>query len=152
MYFAIIFLSMLFLPTASVLLEHALDPSAPIFFLVGRWFVFWGVGVRLSLAGLRQIFQPAFTAKEIFHMSDEALPLVRELGVANIAIGVVGLLSVSFASFTLPISISAAVFYGVGGVRYAFERDRSFNENIAVVSDLFLFVVLAIFVVLKFSD
>jgi hypothetical protein len=128
-------------------MERFFMPGEPIIFLVGRWFVFWGVGVRLTLAGLRQFYQPAFTATEIFHMkSEEALPLVRELGVANIATGTVGLLSVAFASFILPASISAAIFYGVAGIRHVVERDRSSNENIAMASDLFLFVVLAVFV------
>jgi hypothetical protein len=73
--------------------------------------------------------------------------LVRELGVANIATGAVGLLSLAFASFILPISISAGIFYGVAGVRHVFERGRSRNETIAMASDLFLFIVLAIFVI-----
>jgi hypothetical protein len=145
-YLAIVVGTMFLLPAASVLIEHALYPTLPIYILIGRWFVFWGVGVRLSLAGLRQFFQPAFTAKEIFHMSgDEASPLVRELGVANFATGAVGMLSLAFPSFTLPISISAAIFYGVAGIKHVTGRDRSPNENIAMVSDLFLFVVLAIF-------
>jgi hypothetical protein len=147
MYIAIVALTMFLLPAASVILEHAWNPSAPIIYLVGRWFVFWGVGVRLGLAGLRQFLQPAFTAKEIFHMAgDEALPLVRELGVANIATGIVGLLSLAFPSFTLPIAISAGVFYGVAGITHVMARDRSLNETIAMASDLFLFVVLAVFV------
>jgi hypothetical protein len=148
MYLAVVALTMLLLPVASVLIEHALRPEEPIVFLVGRWFVFWGVGVRLTLAGLRQFVQPAFTAREIFQMnSDEALPLVRELGVANIATGVVGLLSIGLASFTLPVSISAGIFYGVAGVTHVIERRRSLNETIAMASDLFLFVVLAIVVI-----
>ena len=146
MYFAIVALTMFLLPAASVLVEHALAPSEPLLFLVGRWFVFWGVGVRLTMAGLRQFFQPAFTAKEIFHMkSEEALPLVRELGVANLASGVVGILSLSFPSFLPPVSISACLFYGVAGVRHALEADRSRNENIAMASDLFLCLVLAVY-------
>jgi hypothetical protein len=146
-YLVIIVLTMFLLPMVSVLVEHAAIPAEPIIILVGRWFVFWGVGVRLTLAGLRQLFQPAFTATEIFHMkSEEALPLVRELGVANIATGAVGLLSLAFASFILPISISAGIFYGGAGIRHLVERSRSRNENIAMASDLFLFVVLAIFV------
>ncbi len=147
MYFAIVALTMFLLPVASVLIEHALIPGEPIIFLVGRWFVFWGVGVRLTLAGLRQFFQPAFTATEIFHLkSEDALPLVRELGVANIATGAAGLLSLVFASFILPISVSAGIFYGVAGIRHMAERNRSRNENVAMASDLFLFLVLTIFV------
>lgn len=147
MYLAVVALTMFVLPVVSVLVGHALAPMEPVAFLVGRWFVFWGVGVRLALAGLRQYFQPRFTATEIFHMSsDEALPLIRELGLANVATAVVGLLSLAFASFTLPVAISACIFYGVAGARHAAERNRSRNETIAMASDLFLFVVLAAFV------
>jgi hypothetical protein len=36
------------------------------------------VGVRLALAGLRQYFDPRFTAEQIFEIhNDDALPLVR---------------------------------------------------------------------------
>lgn len=147
MYIAIVALTMVLAPTASVILEHLWSPSEPILFLVGRWFVFGGVGVRLGLAGLRPFFQPGFTAKEIFHMqSHEALPLVRELGVANLATGLVGLLSLVMPTFTPPIAISAGLFYGVAGIRHVTERGRSLNEIVAMGSDLFLFVVLAIFV------
>jgi hypothetical protein len=146
-YIAVVAFTMLLAPVASIIVEHVWNPAEPIVFLVGRWFVFWGVGVRLGLAGLRQTFQPAFTAREIFHMQgDEALPLVRELGVANIATGIVGLLSLALPSFILPVAISAGVFYGVAGARHVVEKGRSLNETIAMASDLFLFAVLAVFV------
>ena len=112
--------------------------------------MFWGVGVRLGLAGLRQFFQPAFTAKEIFHMSsDEALPLVRELAVANIATAVVGLLSLDIPELRPAGTISACIFYGVAGARHAAEPNRSRKEDIAMVSDIFLFLVLAIFLIAR---
>ena len=143
MYLAMVVLTMLLLPVASIIIEHSVVPAASLIFLVGRWFVFWSVGVRLALAGLRQFFQPTFTAKEIFHMSDEVLPLVRELGVANVATAAVGLLSLLFPSFVVPVAISACIFYGVAGIRHLAERNRSRNQTIAMASDLFLFAVLA---------
>ena len=147
MYVAIVALTMVILPAVSIVAGHALDPAAAWLLLAGRWFVFWSVGVRLTLAGTRQFFQPAFTAREIFHLGDDALPIVRELGVANVATGVVGLLSLAAPSFTLPVAISAAIFYGAAGFRHALERDRSRNETVAMSSDLFAFVVLTLFVV-----
>ena len=94
------------------------------------------------------MLQPAFTARQIFHMaSDEALPVVRELGAANLAIGVTGLLSVLASGFILPVAIAAAIFYGVAGFRHIAGTDRSRNETVAMASDLFLFVVLAGFAV-----
>jgi hypothetical protein len=147
MYIAIVVSTMFLLPTVSVICDLALHPGASIILLVGRWFVFWGVGVRLGLAGLRQFFQPSFTARDIFGMTgDEALPLVRELGAANFATAIVGLLSLAIPSFTLPIAISAGIFYGAAGARHIAEKSRSLNESVAMLSDLFLFAVLAAFV------
>ncbi|MOA50332.1 hypothetical protein D3C78_1733370 [compost metagenome] len=62
--------------------------------LVAKWFVFWSVGWRLLLAGFKQIVQPRYTANVILGLkTDEALILVRELGFANVAMGVLGVLS-----------------------------------------------------------
>jgi hypothetical protein len=99
------------------------------------------------LAGLRQLLQPAFTAREIFHIEgDEALVLVRELGMANLALGVIGVLSLWFPAFVLPVAIAAAIFYGAAGVQHITAKARSRNETIAMLSDLFLFAVLAAYV------
>lgn len=149
MYLAIVLLAMLVLPLVSIAIERAMDPSIHPVYLAGRWFVFWAVGVRLALAGLRQFFQPAFTAREIFRMkSDEALPLVRELGIANFSLGVVGLASLALPTFVLPAAVAAAVFYGIAGVRHAFARNKSRNETIAMASDLLIALVLALYAAL----
>ncbi|HSZ21764.1 MAG TPA: DUF6790 family protein, partial [Candidatus Sulfotelmatobacter sp.] len=108
------------LPVGSIYVEYSyLHSTAPLMLLVGKWFVFWSAGVRLLLAGLRQFFQPRFTAEQILGIkSDDALPLVRELGAANFATGVVGIASLAKPSFTLPVAIAAAIFYGIAGIRH----------------------------------
>ena len=88
--------------------------------------------MRLAQAGFRRFFQPAFTAREIFHAtSDEVLPLVHELGVAT---GLIALLSFWQASFVLPSAIYAAIFYGTVGVIHVSDPNRCRNENIAMAS------------------
>jgi hypothetical protein len=148
MYLTAVLLLMGLLPIASIGAEHFwFDRSLPWMLLVGKWFVFWGAGVRLLLAGLRQFFQPSFTAREIFAIpGDEALPLVRELGVANFATGVAGTLSLLHASFVLPLAVIAAIFYGVAGVRHVVARHRTRNETIAMASDLFVSLIFAVYV------
>jgi hypothetical protein len=146
MYIAVVALTMLVLPLLSIAVDHSLHPDASAVLLIGRWFVFWGVGVRLTLAGLRQFFQPSFTAREIFHTTgEEVLPIVRELGIANFSAAAVALLSLAAPSFVIPAAISAALLYGVAGVRHIAGRDRSRNENIAMSSDLFMALVLVVF-------
>ena len=94
MYIAAVALLTFVLPLGSALAEHALPGGAPFMALIGKWFVFWAAGVRLVLAGARQLFQPEFTARQIFKIEgSDALPLVREIGAANFAIGAVGVAS-----------------------------------------------------------
>jgi len=139
---------MLLLPIGSIGVDHfCFHASAPPMLLVGKWFVFWSAGVRLFFAGLRQFFQPGFTAHEIFHIKGEdALPLVRELGVANVAIGVVGIASVAKLSFVLPVAIIAAIFYGIAGIRHFAEKGRTRNESVAMISDLWVSLVFAAYI------
>lgn len=150
MYLATVVLLMFVLPLGSIGVEHVwLHDPTPLLLLVGKWFVFWSVGVRLLVAGVRQFIQPEFTARAIFGIEgSEALPLVQELGVANFATGVVGLASMVWPSFLTPVAISAGIFYGIAGARHVAAAHRTANETIAMVSDLFVFAVLAVFVVL----
>ncbi len=127
MYLVVVALTMFALPILSVAIELEAHP-APVMLLVGKWFVFWAVGVRLVMAGLRQLFQPEFTAREIFHMEgDEAMTLVRELGVSNFAVGVVGLAAVAVPMFVLPSAITAGCLLW-GRRRQARGRDRAVAE------------------------
>jgi hypothetical protein len=116
--------------------------------LAGKWFVYWGAGWRLLLAGLRQYFQPQFTAREIFRMkTDEALPIIREHGIGNFAVGAAGVVSLWVPSFIVPVALIAAIFYGLAGVFHAAARTRSMNENVAMVSDFWIALVFAVFLI-----
>jgi hypothetical protein len=154
MYFAIVSCLMLAAPVASIVFEHSfLHSSAPLMSLVGKWFVFWAVGVRLALAGLTQYFEPRFTAEQIFDIhSDDPLPVVRELGIANFAAGTVGILSLLRPDFVLPSAIAAAIFYGLAGFRHAAQPTRNAKETFAMATDLFAFVVLAVCAVFALSQ
>jgi hypothetical protein len=139
MYFLSVLLLMLVLPAGSIYPEHIyLHASVPLMSLIGKWFGFWSAGIRLFLAGLRQFFQPRFTSEQIFSIkTDDALPLVRELGAANFATGMVGTLAKP--SFVLPVTLAAGIFYGIAGVRHVAESNRTWNENVAIISDLLFF-------------
>jgi hypothetical protein len=138
---------MFVLPLCAIAVEHFARPDALLIALVAKWFVFWAVGVRLLLAGVMQLARPKFTAQNILGLkSDEALPLVRELGIANLAAGIVGIASIAYPSFVFPIAIWAVVFYGGAAVGHAIRHERSAKENVAMLTDLFAFLVLAVVV------
>jgi hypothetical protein len=97
MYFASVVLLIFVLPVGSIVIDALwLRDGAELMFLIGKWFVFWAVGVRLLLAGIRQVAQPAFTAESIFASKDPAAhAIVREVGFGNLAMGVLGLASLA---------------------------------------------------------
>ena len=145
MYYAVVGLFMFLLPCASVVMEALLTPQ-PVMPLIGKWYVFWAVGVRLFLAGLRQVMQPRYTAQTILGLKgDESLVVVRELGFANLAFGVSGLLSIRFSTWCVPVALAAGIFYGLAGANHALQSHRGRLESIAMASDVFAAVVLLSF-------
>ena len=144
MFAVLVLLTMVVLPIFSIGTEHyILHSPAPMISLVGKWFVFWSGGIRIFAAGLRQFFQPRLTSEGIFGIqSDDPLPFVRELGIANFAAGTVGVLSIVQPSFILPVAIIAALFFGIAGIRHLTDKHRNLNHNVAMATGLFVSIVL----------
>jgi hypothetical protein len=147
-YLVSILLTLLVLPAVSVAIEALTYPgAAPLMALIGKWFTFWAVGVRLFLAGVMQTFRPQFTAESIFGIKDQAtLGIVREVGFANLAMGTLGLLSLAYPDFVMPAAIVGGLYYGLAGIGHAMRGERNAKEQVALVSDVAIFVLLAIFV------
>ncbi len=148
MYLISVVLLTLVLPVSSILIEnYQLHGMLEWVALMGKWFVFWGAGIRLTVAGARQIIRPQFTAHYIFHIpGDETAPLVRELGASNLAIGLTGAMCLSVPDFVLPVAIIACIFYGAAGIRHATAEQKTKPMKMAMVSDLFLCLVFATYV------
>lgn len=89
MYISMVAALMLIFPLVSTVLQLSSQGPAvlgalTIIPIIVKWYVFWAVGVRLFIAGLRQIVQPRRTAETLLGLrSTDALFLVRELGFAN---------------------------------------------------------------------
>lgn len=148
MYFASVILLLFVFPIASVAINAHLRPDIGILVLIGRWFTFWAVGVRLFIAGIRQVVQPEFTAHEIFQIPGKAaLPIVREVGFANLSMGLLGLIVLLRLEWTIPAALVGGLYYGLAGVGHLGQRDKNAKEQTALVSDFFVFLVLSVFVI-----
>ncbi|MBS0444620.1 MAG: hypothetical protein JSR59_01605 [Proteobacteria bacterium] len=143
MYYAIVCTFMLLLPWLSIAAEPLFFGATLSAVLIAKWFAFWAVGWRLLLAGIKQVAQPQYTAREILGLkSDESLILVRELGFANVATGLMGVFSLWLPSWQLAAAFSGGVFYGLAGLMHALQDHRNRLENVAMVSDLYVCAVL----------
>jgi hypothetical protein len=143
-YLMTVLLLMLVLPVGSVFVQALIQANFDNWLLlIGRWFGFWSVGIRLLLAGLRQAIRPQFTEESIFEIKGkEVLPIVQELGFANTAIGALGTLSILNMDWILPSALVGTVFYGCAGIKHITRKGKNRNEMIATISDLFAMMVL----------
>lgn len=145
-YLAGVVLLTLILPAVSISTELLVNRNSRVSVpdLIGKWFIFWAVGWRLLTAGLRQVINPAFTAKEIFHIEDKAShDIVKELGFANICFGLIGIISFFVPAWRIVSAFGSGLYYGLAAASHIVKRPAGANEKIALVSDAFIFACLA---------
>ena len=137
MYPAAIVGLLLILPVLSAAVEVMLQHVPFSYLLLGRWLVFWAVGVRLLLAGFIQIVRPRYTADTMLSLDDPVSPFaIRELGFANTAIGIIGTGTLVAPDWSTPATLAGGVFYGLAGIHQVTRRRRNRTQNVAMVSDL----------------
>jgi hypothetical protein len=145
-YLNIVLLLMLVLPALSIATDLYIHPGPAFIELIGKWFIFWAIGVRLLTAGLRQVTKPAFTLKEIFLIdSSDGLVIVKELGFANICFGAAGVISLFIAEWRPAAAFTGGLYMGIAGFNHIIKKPSSPNEVIAMVSDLFIFLITAVY-------
>lgn len=146
----------------------------------GIWFAFWGVGMRLIVAGISQLTNPRRTTQTILGAAhDDAedaaegdvergdvergdvergeasagaatdtmtktgaatVQLVRELGLANLSLGAVALVSSLVPGWGLIGALPGAIYLGLAGLRHLAKRGKSTNELVATWTDLLVFL------------
>jgi hypothetical protein len=143
-------LLMFVLPLVSIAIESIFFTKSNLIFLTGKWFVLWAIGIRLFSAGIKQATNPVFTLEKIFGIkNNESKVIVRELGFANISMGFLGIISLFMEQFRLSAAIAGGLYFGLAGLLHVFKKRESKNETLAMVSDLFIFTVMLIYVIEK---
>lgn len=139
------------IPIIGFVIEHFVSDKAFTFELFGKWFIFSAVGLRLLLAGFKQVRQPAFTLKQIFHIdSPESFPILRELGFANICFGLVGVISLFMPEWRVVSAFASGLYYGMAGVQHGLKKPSGINENFALWTDMIIFALLLIYFISMF--
>ncbi len=137
------------LPLLCTIGQMLIRKDTPLsFILIGKWFIFSAVGLRLFIAGIKQTTDPAFTAKEIFHLDNpESFPIVRELGFANLCFGLVGIVSLFFPQWRVVSAFGSGLYYGIAGLQHFIKKPVGTNEKFALVTDMIIFLLLLIYFV-----
>jgi hypothetical protein len=145
MYATIVIALLFVLPLVSTLVEVALT-TGDIVSIAGKWLVFWAVGVRFVMAGVKQVLQPAFTAQTIFRLTNEAaFPIVREVGFGNLSMGALGLLSLAMPAWTVPAALVGGLYYVLAGLGHVANTHRNAHEQTAMITDIVVGILLLAF-------
>lgn len=123
----------LIIPATGLAVEHSVSGTALSFGFFSKWFVFSAVGLRLFMAGIRQITKPAFTARQIFRIgSPDSLPIVIELGFADLCFGLVGLMSIFKPEWRRVSAFASGLYYGLAGLLHLLKKPAGANEKFAL--------------------
>jgi hypothetical protein len=138
------------LPLLSIIAETWTEHSPVSWELVGKWSIFWAIGIRLFTAGIKQASSPEFTATSIFKLKGrESYVVIRELGFANISLGVMGILSVINDNWRVIAAITGGLFFGLAALQHCLKKADSRNEVVAMLYDLLVFFGILFYLVFK---
>ena len=145
-----IVLFFLIIPVVALFFDYyIIDTQETIIEIAFKWFVFSGIGLRLGTAGINQIVHPQFTAKEIFKLSEEGAKfVVRELGFANLCFSILAIISLFICNFRVPAAITGGLYFGLAALLHLFKKKESDTEIFAMISDIYIFIVLIVLLIL----
>ncbi len=128
------------LPIGSALFEARVDQLALNWPTYWKWFIFWGVGMRLFFKGVKLASAPQFTGLNLSSFKNrETYLLLLELGFANMALGSMGILSVINDQWRLIAAIAGAVYFGLADMLRLLKKPGSRHELVALLYNVLVF-------------
>ena len=151
-YFILVIAQTIVLPVISGVIQLAVVGGDPVL-TFGTWWVFWGVGTRLLVAGIAQLSGrgPTSAILGVATPSIQETQLTRELGFANLCLGLAGLLAL-IPGWALPAGFAGGIYLLIAGVMHLPKKDKNPQETLATWTDLIVgivVVVLAIYVLVR---
>ncbi len=128
------------LPICSIIWEHLQHSTVINPVLIAKWFIFWGMGIYFCIMGIAQMLRPAFAAKLLFLSKTPGFSeLIIQLGIINISIGVLAILSL-LDVHALKLAASVAIAYFGLSTLLSFFRKRDIRfDTFRLITDLLLF-------------
>jgi len=110
--------------------------------IIGNWFIFWSIGIRLFTTGLMQIFNPVYTAN-LLQLNLNDFIVIRELGLSNFSIGLLGIISFFKHGLQKYVCLYILIFFSGASIihitrllQYAY-----LDEIITLITNIFTIIV-----------
>ncbi len=136
------------LPIAAALLESRIDQVDLSWPNYWKWFIFWGVGIRLFFKGIKLASTPQFAGLSLSSFKNrESYLLLLELGFANMALGSMGILSVINDQWRFIAAIAGAIYFGLTDMLRLSKKTDGRHERVALIYNILVFSGLVAFMV-----
>jgi hypothetical protein len=136
------------LPITSAAFETHIDQTILSWPIYWKWFIFWGVGIRLFFKGIRLASTPQITGLNLSSFKNrESYLLLLELGFANMALGAMGILSVINDQWRLIAAIAGAIYFGLTDMLRLLKKTDGRHERVALIYNILVFSGLVAFMV-----
>lgn len=143
-YFVVVIAQTLVLPIISGTIALLVAGGDPVL-VFGTWWVFWGVGTRLLLAGIVQVSGKGPTGEILGGAvpSIQEKQLTGELGIANMGMGLAGLLAL-VPGWALPAGLAGGLFLLAAGALHMMKKNKNAQETVATWTDLIVGTVVVV--------
>lgn len=139
------------LPFVSILIEHVAMQTPLNWNLFGKWFVFWAFGFRLFTTGIKQASDPASEAVKTFKLNGKNVyVIIRQLGFANISLGILGILSLINNQWRQIGAISGISFFGFAVLNDISQKVKERGDIITMIWDTITSLVMLLYLLFTF--
>ena len=140
-----VFLNILVLPILSIIfnliINYRKNIVENIYEIIGKWFIFWALGIRLVIAGLMQLFNPIYT-NNLLQLNLNDFIIIQELGLANFSIGLLCIISFFKKLLQKYVCLYMFIFFiGASTLHIIRIKNINFDELITLVTNIILIVV-----------
>lgn len=134
----IVFLTVL--PLVSAAVEYHFTKTGMSAVLVGKWFIFWTVGIRFLVAGFTQVIRQGRGA--LILQGDTTGGFGKVLGLVKMLLAGMAFLCVMKDSWSLLAAITVGVYVGLAGFQHDFKKPNTAEGWISMVYDMIVFTVI----------
>ncbi len=141
-----VLLLMFTFPALSLWIEFVTREVVLTPLLIGKWFIFWGMGIQLTLSGATQLLLPGGALRKRFGLTGRgSFPLVREYGILSLALGVVAITSLFREEYRPAAALAGALFFGLRSGCAVIGKPGTGAELILFLTDLVLFSLILLY-------
>ncbi|PVD52239.1 hypothetical protein DC498_10980 [Terrimonas sp.] len=130
------------LPVLSVIAEHQFHHTDVNTILVGRWFIFWTVGIRLLVAGFTQVITAHRQGNTILLRGDPNGDTRKIIGLVKILLAGLGFLCMINNEWSLLAAITVGLYIGLAGFQHDFKKPITWEDWIYMIYDLLVFLMI----------